>query len=762
MKRTFLFILICLLVKISYSQTYNFTFSTADFSIVENNGKHMIDYPTSFDAVCNTCDPILPSCVKNILLPPNKKVNNFTFTYVTSNWQNEVSLKAMPMEHPTDGGNYIDEDCTYDLKVYPDSIVRYGGVSTIDHYPYVSFIITPFVYDATNGSLSFVSQVNISIELADNNVTNAIFPTQDRLVKKIVHNPNDINLFYPRLSQRSSVQNIDYLIITADSLKSSFEPLRIWKTQKGVYTKIVTTEEIDVTYSGLTQYLRIKQCVQDYYNNYGLKWLLLGGDNTIVPIVKAFSEYKTYDKDGNIKNHYKEFIPADIFYGCFDGAFDWNVNGNDTIGELTDNISVNQVVNISRLPIKTKQQAIAYINKLLLYEQNPTIINPSMLLCAQKLWGYEKGTGYSDAHLKTDIFINRYITPNWDGNRVRFYDTDTDFSGGATYQLNVANLTNQLSGNYQFLHFATHGGYTSWSAEGTSYLSNHVSALTNSYPIVIVTTACNTNAFDMTDPCLSEAFIRKPIGGAIAYLGSSRYGWGVRDSTQLGKSFMINAKFFTNLFTGTSHHFSEIVKLVKLYFRSYVSTYNTYRWLLFSNNAIGDAELPIYTTIPSKFENVHFERNGTNLIVNTGDIDGCTITISDIANGGSYYVTDTNTVSATFTDVPGGCTIVITKENYIPYIIEPSCVITTEIIDSPKIVTGCEETRIGGIELIDTEIEARTLGNGIQIPIDSSLIQPIRIGEVKITDTGSLEVINGGTVTIEQLSMEEGSELIIH
>lgn len=34
--------------------------------------------------------------------------------------------------------------------------------------------------------------------------------------------------------------------------------------------------------------------------------------------------------------------------------------------------------------------------------------------------------------------------------------------------------------------------------------------------------------------------------------------------------------------------------------------------------------------------------------------------------------------------------------------------------------------------------------------------------EVKITSTGSLEVINGGTVTIEYLTMEEGSELNIH
>lgn len=183
---------------------------------------------------------------------------------------------------------------------------------------------------------------------------------------------------------------------------------------------------------------------------------------------------------------------------------------------------------------------------------------------------------------------------------------------------------------------------------------------------------------------------------------------------------------------------------------------------MLANNAIGDAELPIYTTIPNEFENVSFERNGSNLVVNTGGVEGCTITISDIADGGNYYVTDTNTVSATFTDVPGNCTIVITKENYIPYIAETSCLITTEIIEDKRIVVGCEETRIGGIRMIDTEIETRALGNGMQAPIDSSLIQPIRLGEVKITDTGSLEVINGGTVTIEYLSMEDGAELKIH
>lgn len=734
MKRTFLFILICLFVNISYSQTYNFTFSTADFSIVENNGKHMIDYPASFNAICNICDPILPSCVKNILLPPNKKVNNFTLTYTTSNWQSDIILEAMPVECPTDGGDCPNIPCTYDLKVYPDSIVRYGGLSTIDRYQYVSFVITPFIYDAITGSLSFVSQVNISIELADNNVTNAIFPTRDRVIKRIVHNPNDVDLFYPQNTQRTSTQNIDYLIITVDSLKSSFEPLRIWKTQKGVYTKIVTTEEIDVNYSGSTQYLRIKQCVQDYYNNYGLKWLLLGGDDTVIPIVKVPMIHSGVEAD----------IPADIFYGCFDNPFDWDSNGNNIIGEGTDYINLNQVVNISRLPIKTKKQIAVYIDKLMHYEQNPSMNNPSMLLCAQKLWRYDTVTYYSDAHIKTDKLIRDYIAPNWGGNRIRFYDTDTDFDGGANYQLNAANITTQLNNNNSFLHFATHGDPRYWVGENSNYYVSHVASLTNSHPMVVVTMACSTNGFDIAEPCLSEAFIRQPAGGAVAYLGSSRAGWGSSTSMELGKSFTIDAKFFEILFTGVSYHFSEIVKFVKMYCKNTFPSNNGYRWLILSNNAIGDAELPIYTTIPNKFENITFGRNGSSLVVNTGGIEGCTITISNIADGGNYYATDTNTVSATFTDVPGSYTIVITKENYIPYIAETNCLITTEIIEDKQIVIGCEETQIGGF------------------PIDSSLIQPVQLGEVKITDTGSLEVINGGMVTIEQLSMEEGAELNIH
>ena len=276
--------------------------------------------------------------------------------------------------------------------------------------------------------------------------------------------------------------------------------------------------------------------------------------------------------------------------------------------------------------------------------------------------------------------------------------------------------------------------------EHDNYYSNDVLDVINDNPFIVLTTACHTNAFDQAEPCLSEAFIRRETGGAVAYWGSSRYGWN-------GISDELNELFFKSLFSNESHHFSRLVKNVQLRYGFIADDSPYYRWLLLSNNAIGDAELPIYTTIPNKFENVTIEDNGTTLTVNTGGIDSCTITISNVANGGTYYVTDTNISSAIFTSVPSDYTIVITKDNHIPYIYDsnapqPICHITNEIINDERVIIGCEETRIGGYPIID--IEAQTSG------------------EVKITNTGSLEVINGGTVNIEHLTMEEGAELKIH
>jgi hypothetical protein len=48
------------------------------------------------------------------------------------------------------------------------------------------------------------------------------------------------------------------------------------------------------------------------------------------------------------------------------------------------------------------------------------------------------------------------------------------------------------------------------------------------------------------------------------------------------------------------------------------------------------------------------------------------------------------------------------------------------------------------------------------IPEIDAPANPPSVWQVKITPTGSLEVLNGGIVIINYLSMEDGGELYIH
>ena len=88
---------------------------------------------------------------------------------------------------------------------------------------------------------------------------------------------------------------------------------------------------------------------------------MLGGDNSVVPVQYCFNRCLT---DSIIQ-------PADLFYMCFQGQFDWDLDGDGIIGEKEDSISLIPDVSLTRLPIRTASHVEAYTNKLLKYESNP-------------------------------------------------------------------------------------------------------------------------------------------------------------------------------------------------------------------------------------------------------------------------------------------------------------------------------------------------------------------------------------------------------
>ena len=95
-----------------------------------------------------------------------------------------------------------------------------------------------------------------------------------------------------------------------------------------------------------------------------------------------------------------------------------------------------------------------------------------------------------------------------------------------------------------------------------------------------------------------------------------------------------------------------------------------------------------------------------------------------------------------------------------PYIIERDCYIASEVIIADRIIEGCANTLIGDkdLELYQMNQAQANIGN-MGSHIDG---YPISLGQVKILADALLRVYNEGTVTIEKLRMDKGSELYIH
>jgi len=184
------------------------------------------------------------------------------------------------------------------------------------------------------------------------------------------------------------------------------------------------------------------------------------------------------------------------------------------------------------------------------YEMNPAgkEFAEKMLLTGVESWS--SWNGKSDNHHRSELMFEKHVAKNWSGRKVGFFDTGTDFDEGQEYQVTASNLTAQLNKGYGFFHFAGHGNWNAILMEsGPGFNTSDARELVNPFPGIMLSTSCDVNAFDAPDPCLSEAFLSNPNGGAVAFFGSSRYGFGNPDQdVRFGPSFKYSARFLKHLF----------------------------------------------------------------------------------------------------------------------------------------------------------------------------------------------------------------------
>ena len=678
------------------TKTINLTFSKEDYNIIKRGEGYDIRFHSLISTYgADSLAPALPFTVVNILLDPDKDFDCFSFTVEDSLLMENIIINAKEPILPTSHKSIqTTRKASYARKSFPDNLVSYSGTHTIRGYKIASFLVSPFQYNSITKDLFLNNSITINVtQKSAQTIAKSISSTTNTL-HRLVANPQDICLYSsdPNLSDFG----YNYIIITCDSLKDSFQRLAFWETMKGVPTKVLTTEEIDSLYEGNTMQLKIKAAIKDYYNGQysGLEYVLLGGDVEIVPTQLCCVKKAVYNSVGGLFYNIVDFTPTDWFSGCLD-TMDWDTDQDGDVGETDDSVDIAAEVVVSRLPVKSCTDVTNMIERVIKYTWSPPMNNweDELLMCGRMLYTMEtwNGNTISDVHFHYEKEHLENGFPLWNGDVIRFFDTGTDFEGGANYDFSAANLQAELSKGYHFVNIDTHG------PEIDNYLFNSyflmepvdtivaepgdttilyelydnldASNIINNGSTIILTSACQVNRFDdIRGDCIGEAFMRNPNGGILSFIASSRDSWRYA-------SLEIDKQILQGVFNGQyKGRLGKTLWDTKNAMQGLCNNYdNGYRWILFSINMLGDPEMPVYISQPGNIPhlNVTFTNNNLSIYTSDDNTQFCVMSRDDM--GDSYY--DISDGSVTYPNITKERTFCITQDGCLPYIGECASIV---------------------------------------------------------------------------------------
>jgi uncharacterized repeat protein (TIGR01451 family) len=378
---------------------------------------------------------------------------------------------------------------------------------------------------------------------------------------------------------------VEYVIVTNDAMAPVFQQLADWKTQSGVPAVVRTTSFIRAQYPyGVDDAERIRLFLRDAYARWGTKWVLLGGDTDVIPERLAL----------NVNFYQVEHIAADLYYSCLDG--NWNANGNHEYGQgyedefiTGDGADILPEVYVGRSPVSTPGEAQTFVNKTLAYEKNPVAgYTDDWLMFAEVLFPQPYNGGPIDmdgAPFVEDILPLAANNPDIQIERYYENHTEPSYVPGALPESKAAVLAELNLGPSLALHVG-HGYRNSMSVGDASIVNADASALTNGNKTFnLYAIDCTSAAIDF--PCIAEAFIKNPNGGAVTVIGSTRF-----DFPTAGRAYQ--QEYFRLFFEDSVSAVGELQARQKLPFTAFAFYDGLNRWTQLTLLLLGDPELRMY------------------------------------------------------------------------------------------------------------------------------------------------------------------------
>jgi len=564
--------------------SYTFHPPSVSHKTVDGATYSILTAPTA-TLVGNPGEPDIPVYSARILIPYQQDVQEVSVVPGTRATLGTYDIlpveKAIPLlsDQPLDQPVIEKNTSIYSAdKEFPGSLFTTIGTYFFRGYAILVLTLHPIQYNPLTQKTVFYESMQITVTTTPASSANALYRggIDKEAAREMIDNP-DILVTYPETGA-TPLEQYELLILTTDELKDAFIPLKTAHDAQGVPTIIKPLSDIgERTTDSIRDYIRTA------YTTWGINYVLLGGDDDVVPAQDLYAEVNSGGTTDN--------FPSDLFYACLDGPY--NYDGDSKWGERHDGANGSDVdliaeVYVGRACVGDIDEVNNFVNKTITYmnyNPNDPFLN-KLLMAGEQLDNITWGDDSMENLIATAIPPNTYAIE-------KLYERDHNWD--------KTELIAEMDSGVQMINHLGHANQ-----DYVMKLSNSdVDQLSNAKLFFVYTQGCYSGAFDIDD-CIAEHFTVKTRYAAFAGVLNARYGWYTPGSSN-GLSQLFHRSFVSGLLKknqgtiGKANHYSK---------ESYVSMINQngIRWCYYQTNLFGDPTLVFYL---SNATTSNLDGNGT-------------------------------------------------------------------------------------------------------------------------------------------------------
>ena len=376
------------------SLSYTFLFKEPSFSSMQAVGS---DYTTIDMQGClaigkQAGDPSIPVRTITLLLPPKKAVTsiNIVGTPVPIN-PSGINLKEkpiLPYQKPIPIGSNEQQEFIKNTNIYssnepyPSAIYSDYHIGYSHGYAILDFGLNPMQYNPKDGTLVYYPEITVTINLKDTGYVNQFFsnnPSDEAYVKTLVSNPDLTQLYQtadlPTFDYPGGLcdpsQHYDYVIVTTTqnglnhwdiggTLTYNWDSLIAKHAGDGLTGTVVTVQDINACtdYQNSDplfndQPAHIREFCKDAYEDWGTRYILIGGDAPYIPARQLYYQY-----EGG--------VDSDLYWSNLDNNF--NADHDSQWGEAGDSgFDLYSEIYIGRVTCDVPQDVSNWLTKSFYY-----------------------------------------------------------------------------------------------------------------------------------------------------------------------------------------------------------------------------------------------------------------------------------------------------------------------------------------------------------------------------------------------------------